>query len=219
MVIQWRKLAWGLLPLLLVLGTPLPPSTEAAETLYFLTLKRARMSAEGAGDNLLERLAEEHGEVQDDREVATSGVELGIYAAASSRYGIGVSLEVHDYAKEYDFSDNGGGLPPEQIRLETRALLYTLNGFLRFGRFLPYVGLGTGNYYVKYRERAAGVSFIDTAPQVWTVRAGFRMLFGRLGLLAEAGQIRAPLTIRSRSEQSTLELGGDYTALGISWSF
>ena len=143
----------------------------------------------------------------------------GIYTAASSRYGIGVSLEVHDYAKTYDFSDDSGSLPPEQVQLEGRSLLYTLNGFLRFGRFLPYVGLGTGNYYVKYHERNAGISFLDTAPQVWTVRAGFRMLFGRLGLLAEAGQIRAPLTIRSRSEKASLELGGDYTALGICWSF
>lgn len=219
MVIRWRQWAWGLLPLLLLLGAPLPRPAEAAETLYFLTLKRAQMSAEGAGDNLLERLAEEHGDVRDDRAVTTSGVELGIYAAASSRFGIGVSLETHEYTKEYDFSDDTGVLPPERLRLEARSLLYTLNGFLRFGRFLPYVGLGTGNYYVKYRERSAGISFIDTAPQVWTVRAGFRMLFGRLGLLAEAGQIRAPLTIRSRSEKSTLELGGDYTALGISWSF
>lgn len=218
MVIRYRHALWALL-LSLLLGALSPGQAQAAETLYFLTLKRAQMSAEGAGDNLLERLAEEHGEVQDDRAVTTSGVELGIYTAASSRFGIGVSLEVQDYAKTYDFADDSGTLPPEQMQLEARSLLYTLNGFLRFGRFLPYVGLGTGNYYVKYREREAGISFIDTAPQVWTVRAGFRMLFGRLGLLAEAGQIRAPLTIRNRSEKSILELGGDYTAFGISWSF
>ena len=45
------------------------------------------------------------------------------------------------------------------------------------------------------------------------------MVFGRLGLLLEYGQIRAPLEIRSRSDGATLELGGTYTAVGLSISF
>lgn len=196
-----------------------PGKGNAAETFYFLTLKAGEMTAENSGDTLFDRLEEESGELQGDRKVSTLGIEFDLYTAPSPIFAIGLGLETHEYSKSFSFVDFSGALPSERISIEGRTLLYTLKAYLRFGAFLPFVGVGSGNYYVKYKEKIGGASFIDAAPEVWTARVGLRMLVGRLGLLLEYGQIRAPLKIRSRSDGATLELGGTYTAVGLSVSF
>ncbi|MBI3991850.1 MAG: hypothetical protein HY342_01145 [Candidatus Lambdaproteobacteria bacterium] len=207
------------LALLLAAGLLAPPRAQATTTSYFVTLKSGVMTGEGSGDTLFRVKQAENGTLRESREVSTQGLELDFYTASTDLFGMGLALETHQYAKSFTFSDAAGALPGDRVNIEGRTLLYTLRAYLRLGLLLPFVGLGSGNYYVKYAESLNPVSFIDSAPQVWTTRYGFRMLFGRFGLLAEQGQIMAPLAVRSRADRPTLELGGRYTAFGLSYSF
>ena len=208
------------LALLLAAGALLGPApAHAGSTYYFVTLKSGVMTGEGSSDTLFRLKAAENGPRRESREVTIQGLELDFYTASTDLFGMGLALETHQYAKSYTFSDASGSLPTDRVNIEGRTLLYTLRAYLRLGLFLPFVGLGSGNYYVKYAEALNSVSFIDSAPQVWTTRYGFRMLIGRFGLLAEQGQIMAPLAVRSRADRPTLELGGRYTAFGLSYAF
>ncbi|HUJ74528.1 MAG TPA: hypothetical protein VL359_06695, partial [bacterium] len=83
----------------------------------------------------------------------------------------------------------------------------------------PFIGIGSGNYYVKYVQQQAGVSFLDSASGVFSYRGGFRLLMGRLGLLVETGQTLATLHLDAEGTPATLELGGYFTNVGLSWLF
>lgn len=205
----WLLAIWLLLPL----------SAGANQTFQFITLKSGTMTAEDSGDKLFDVKEAENGALQQTREVNIQGVEWEFFATPNDRFGLGLALETHQYAKNFRFVDESGALTSDRISINGRSLLYTLRFYFRLGPFIPFIGAGSGNYYVKYSERLSSISFIDSAPDVWTTRYGFRMLLGRFGLLVEQGQIRAPLKIRSRSDQPTLELGGNYTAFGLSWSY
>jgi hypothetical protein len=202
---------------LVALAGLLPGSALAQErTLVFLTVKQGEQQA--GGGSLFGTIAANHGPLQDSRTVTRTGIELDIYAVTRHKYGLAVGLEVMDYDKTFTFSDPNGVLPPERLRLDARSFLYTLKGFLRYGDFLPFVGIGTGTYYVSYNEQVSGLSFLDSATNVFAYRAGFRWLMaGHLGLLVEAGEISAPLRVNSNNTNSTLELGGSFWNAGLSW--
>lgn len=194
-----------------------PGATRAQEaTLYFLTVKTGEQQA--GGGTLFETLAANHGPLQESRAVIRRGMELDIYAVTRHKFGLAVGLEVMDYQKTFAFADPTGGLPTERLRLDARSFLYTLKGFLRFGDFLPFIGLGTGSYYVSYNKEVSQLSFLDSATGVLAYRAGFRwLLTRRIGLLAEAGGISAPIKVLSNGTTSTLDLGGDFYNVGLSY--
>lgn len=194
-------------------------ATESAAaqeaTLYFLTVKQGQ---EQVGGNLFNTLAANHGPLQGDKTVTQTGFSFDIYAVTRKKYGLAISLELMDYDKTFPFKDPTGTLPPEQVRLQGRSVLYSLEGFLRFGDFLPFIGIGTGTYYVSYNEQVSKLSFIDTATNVFTSRIGFRwLLVGRWGILAEVGQTSAPIQVVSNNKTSTLDLGGPFWNGGISY--
>lgn len=197
----------------------LPGAARAQEaTLFFLTAKTGEQQA--GGGSLFETLAASHGPLQDNRTVIRRGMELDIYAVTRHKFGLAVGLEVMDYEKTFAFSDPAGGLTPERLKLDGRSFLYTLKGFLRFGDFLPFIGLGTGSYYVSYNEEVSQLSFLDSATGVLAYRAGFRWLMSRrLGLLAEAGEISAPIKVLSNGTVSTLDLGGSFFNAGLSYAW
>jgi hypothetical protein len=194
-----------------------PGQAQAQErALVFLTVKQGAQQA--GGGSLFDTIAANHGALQDDRTVTRRGIELDIYAVTQHKYGLAVGLEVMDYDKTFHFADPNGVLPAERIRIDARSFLYTLKGFLRYGDFLPFIGIGTGTYYVSYNEEVSGLSFLDSANNVLAYRAGFRWLMaGRLGLLVEVGEISAPIRVNSNNTTSTLELGGSFWSAGLSY--
>ncbi|HEX9843567.1 MAG TPA: hypothetical protein VGC20_12490, partial [bacterium] len=99
-----------------------------------------------------------------------------------------------------------------------KGVLFTLKTFLRFESFMPFIGLGIGNYYLNYSESTT-LSLRDSPDEVYNARAGFRLLFGRLGLLFEGGRTHARLDVPSTSGRNSLELGGTYSNVGLSWMF
>lgn len=206
-----------MLLIVLLAAAVLPERARAQEaTLVFLTVKTGEQQA--GGGTLFDTLAANHGPLQENRTVIRRGAELDIYAVTRRKYGLAVGLELMDYDKTFTFSNPAGGLPPEYLRLQARSFLYTLKGFLRFGDFLPFVGVGSGSYYVSYSEQASRLSFVDSATNVFSYRAGFRwLLVGRLGLLVEAGEISAPIRVFSNGKSSTLDLGGSFYNAGLSY--
>lgn len=209
-------LAGALLALVALAGLSARQAQAQEHTLVFLTVKQGEQQT--GGGSLFGTLAANHGPLQDDRTVTRRGIELDLYAVTRHKYGLALGLEVMDSDKTYRFSDPNGVLPPERLRLDTRSFLYTLMGFLRYGDFLPFAGIGTGTTYVSYNEEVSGLSFLDSATNVFSYRAGFRWLMaGRLGVLVEAGEISAPIRVNSNNTTSTLDLGGSFWNAGLSW--
>lgn len=184
-------------------------------TIYFLTAKAGQQDV---GGSLFNTLAANHGPLQGSKSVTRAGFDFDIYAVTRHHYGLAVGIEVMDYNQTFKFQGPAGVQTPEQLQLQARSVLYTLKGFLRFGDFLPFIGLGTGTYYVNYNEEVSGLSFADSATNVLAYRAGFRWLMaGRWGLLVEAGEIDAPLRVVSNNTASTLSLGGGFYNVGLSY--
>jgi hypothetical protein len=185
-------------------------------TLVFLTAKTGEQQV--GGGSLFGTLAANHGSLQDSRTVTRNGFELDIYAVTPKKYGLAIGLEVMDYDKTFTFSDSTGVQTPERLRLQARSFLYTLKGYLRYGDFLPFAGIGTGTYYVSYNEEVSGLSFLDSAVNVFAYRVGFRwLMIGRIGLLVEGGEISAPIKVNSNNTTSTLDLGGMFWNAGLSY--
>ena len=202
--------------LLLALGALAPQGASAQTgTLYFLTVKRGLADASGSGENAFQLLetAGGHGPLQGPRAVETTALELDIYGVSRNSAGLGIGLEVLRYAHDFTMQDG------YRVYLRTKGVLFTFKAFLRWGDVLPFVGAGLGNYYVNYDESAAGISFRDSPDSVYNARVGLRVLLGRLGLLLEAGNTRAQLPIVTGAGPATLELGGKYGNLGLSWGF
>jgi len=184
-------------------------------TIYFLTAKAGQQDV---GGSLFKTLAANHGPLRDAKTVTREGFDFDIYAVTRHHYGLAIGIDLMDYDQTFHFQGLSGVQTPEQLRLQARSILYTLMGFLRFGDFLPFIGLGTGTYYVHYNEKVSGLSFADAAADVFAYRAGFRWLMvGRWGLLVEVGQIDAPLRVLSNNVSSTLDLGGGFYNVGLSY--
>ena len=210
-----RAGAAGLLALLLaflLLGAR--PAAAQEGTLYFLTIKNGVSDASGSGESIFGNFAQSaHGPLQGDRKVSTRGVELDIYGVSRSSVGLGIGMEVLEYNKTFILQDG------ERVNLDAKGVLFSLKTFLRLGPVFPYIGVGLGNYYVNYSQAAAAISLRDSPASVYNARAGVRILFGRLGLLLEAGQTRAQLPVQTDVGRATLELGGTYRNVGLSWVF
>lgn len=184
-------------------------------TLYFLT---AKVGQQEVGGSLFKTLAANHGPLQENQTVNRQGAELEIYAVTRHKYGLAVGLEVMEFDKTFTFFDKTGALAPEHLRLDGRSFLYSLKGFLRFGDVLPFIGIGTGSYYLSYDEKVSQLSFLDAVTPVLAYRAGVRWLVaGRWGVLAEAGEISAPLHVTTNNTRTTFELGGSFWNVGVSY--
>ena len=205
-----RALMAGLI--LLLLGALPGQGWGQAATLYFLTVKKGVSDPSGSGDTLFETLAKDHGPLQDEREVEPVSLELDIYGVSGGRFGLGIGTEVLQYD---DFISLPSG---ERVGMRVKGVLFTLKTFLRLGAFFPFVGLGIGNYYANL-DLPGGRSLRDSPDDVFNARAGLRVLLGRLGLLVEVGNTAAQLDVPSLSGPATLELGGTYTNVGLSWVF
>ncbi len=211
-----RALMAGLI--LLLLGALPGQGWGQAATLYFLTIKKGVSDPSASGDTLFETLAQDHGTLQDEREVEPVSLELDIYGVSGGRFGLGIGIEVLQYD---DFISLPSGA---RVDLRVKGVLFTLKTFLRLGAFFPFVGLGIGNYYANLDlpsgpSLPGGLSLRDSPDDVFNARAGLRVLLGRLGLLVEVGNTAAQLDVPSLSGPATLELGGTYTNVGLSWVF
>ena len=203
---------------LVVAAAALAGAAQAQEsTVFFLTAKAGQQDV---GGNLFRTLAANHGPLQENQTVSRRGFELDIYAVTRHKYGLAVGMEVMEFDKTFTFFDPSGALPQEHLRLNGRSVLYTLKAFLRFGDVLPFIGLGTGSYYLSYDEHVSRLSFLDVSTPVYSARAGLRWLVaGRWGVLAEVGQISAPIRVTTNNTKATLELGGSFWNLGLSYAW
>ena len=193
------------------------PAGAASGNLVFLTVKQGLQDAEGTGDTLFKRLERDHGKLRGDRQVTTVGLELDFYAIAGRTGGLAVGTEVSQYSQTFRFRTSDTTKTDEDLTLGGRSMLFTLKGFLRWGPVLPFIAIGSGNYYVEYHQSTEDRSLLDSAPNVVTARVGTRVLLGRWGLLLEAGATDAPLRVQTQSGVATLNLGGAYANAGISW--
>lgn len=200
----------GLALCLLVPGT----SWGQASTLYFFSVKKGLLDPTSSGDTYLEQVetAEGHGDPNDDRIAQPLSFELDIYGISSSGFGLGVGLETLGYTKAYFFSDG------EIVHIRVKGVHFTFKTFLRFGTFLPFLGLGIGNYYANISQ-SNGLSIRESPEEVYNGRVGFLWQFGRMGFLLETGTTQARVIVPAQSGNAELELGGDYTNLGLSWMF
>jgi hypothetical protein len=187
------------------------------DTLYFLTVKKGMQTP--TGDTLFTNLERDHGPLLGNRTMAPEAIDLDIYGVSSGSAGLGLGVEVNRSEKTFSFRDPGQALPPELATVRIQGVLFTLKAYLRWGIFLPFVGAGLGNYYVNYEQDVDAFAIRAAADQVYTARAGFRLLLGRLGLLLEVGNTTARVNLDTPSGPSTLELGGPFTFLGLSWVF
>jgi hypothetical protein len=194
------------------------PQARAQEaTLFFLSAKTGEQSV---GGNLFGTLAANHGPLQENKTVIREGVGLDIYAITRNHYGLAIGLELMDFDKTFTFQDPTGAKTPERLVLDARSFIYSLKGYLRWGDFLPFIGVGSGTYYVSYNEKVSRLSFLDTATNVFAYRIGFQwLLAGRWGLVGEYGQIEAPIRVISNNTTSTLDLGGEFWNVGISYAY
>jgi hypothetical protein len=206
-------LGLALLALALLAAAPRPAAAQAG-TLYFLTVKRGVQDASGSGETAFQTLESGgRGPLQGKRSVQTSAVELDIYGVSRDSAGLGIGMEVLQY--DHTFAMQNG----DRVRLRTKGVLFSFKVFLRLGDVFPFLGAGLGNYYVNYDENQSGVSFRDSPDSVYNARVGLRWLFGRLGLLLEAGNTHAQLPITTGAGPAQLELGGNYANAGLSWVF
>jgi hypothetical protein len=211
-----RTLLWLAALCVIGMGSVCPRQVQAQEaTLFFLTAKGGQQDV---GGSLFNTLQATHGHLLDSKTVDRAGFDLDIYAVTRSKFGLAIGLEVMQFAKTFSFQDPTGVQTPEQLHLDGRSFLYTLKAFARYGDFLPFFGIGTGTYYLSYNERVSKLSFLDVATDVFSYRAGFRwLLAGRWGMLAEYGEISAPLRVQTNNTTSTLQLGGTFWNAGISY--
>ena len=130
---------------------------------------------------------------------------------------MGLGVDIGQYTKTFTFSDPNHVLPSEEVTLKGASMLFTLKGYLRMGYFYPFYALGLGNYYMKYKQRYQPLYLRETLSEVYTSRVGFRSLFGRVGLLVEAGYTLARTPIEVQAGSGTLQLGGVFKTLGLFW--
>ena len=130
---------------------------------------------------------------------------------------MGLGVDVGQYSKTFVFSDPNNVLPQEEVFLKGSSLLFTLKGYLRMGYFYPFYALGVGNYYMKYQQRNQTLYLRETLSEVYTSRVGFRSLFGRVGILAEAGYTMARTQVEVQAGSGTLQMGGVFKTLGVFW--
>ncbi len=200
--------------LLAVLLLGARPAAAQDGTLYFVTIKKGVSDASRSGETIFSNFAQSaHGPLQGEHKLNTRGVELDIYSVSRSSAGLGIGMEVVEYNQSFYLQDG------EKVTLDAKGVLFSLKTFLRLGPVFPFVGVGLGNYYVNYSQAAAAISFRDSPDSVYNARVGVRILLGRLGLLLEAGDTRAKLPIQTDVGRATLELGGSYQNVGLSWVF
>ena len=221
MVARTKKagLALAILAALTLALTAAPRRAPAQGQLaYFLTLRSGVQNAEGSGDTLFEDFEAEHGPFTGTRDVETEGLEFDLITFPSQDYGVGLGIEYHQYFKVFFFQDPTGALPSSRITLKGRALLYTLKFYRRFDSFWPYLGLGTGNYFMNFSEGGM-VRFFEASTEVYHGRVGVRIPIGSWSLVLEYGRTHAPITIQTRPNLPVLELGGTYRSVGIGVEF
>ena len=204
----------------LVLGgllTALPATVSAQGVLYFLSLRKGIQTP--SGDNAFNEWERNHGALQNGREVHTTGVEMDVFSVSESGFGLGLGLEVHNYEKTFNFEDKNGVLPPEQVYISGNGVLFSLKTYFRFGDFLPYLGAGLGNYYLRFREQQSGLNSSQSVDEVYAFKVGARYTLGKFGMLVEAGSISALTNITLRTGKTTLQAGGSYYLYGLSYLF
>ncbi|MEE8435109.1 MAG: hypothetical protein V3S64_10020, partial [bacterium] len=78
---------------------------------------------------------------------------------------------------------------------------------------------GIGNYYINLGQ-SSGLSLRLSPKNVFNFRGGIFVLLNRhWGLVLEAGQTSAEVDVPTATGSKTLELGGSYANLGISFVF
>ena len=195
------------------------PSRARAQldTIHFLTLKTGYQTP--SGDNIFEKLENEYGELQEDRKMKTTGIELDIYGASRGITGMGLGVDIHTYQKTFHFRDPDGIKPEENLFLKGFGVMFTFKAYLRLNYFYPFIGGGLGNYYVNYRQEKNPFLIRETLPEVYTFRTGFRSLLGRFGVLFEGGYTKATAQVKTPVGSGTLEMGGVFYNLGLSWLY
>jgi hypothetical protein len=202
----------GLLPLALALGAG--EAWGQTGTAYFLTVKKGSLDPSSSGDTFISEIetTQGHGALVGDRVSQPFSIQFDIYGVSASRVGLDIGLEVLGYNKSFVFADG------ERVYITVKGMHFTFNTLARLGAFMPFLGFGIGNYYVTL-EQSSGLNLRTSPDEVYTAHAGFRVMAGRMGILLEVGITSALADIPGLSGDATLELGGTYTNLGLSWLF
>lgn len=202
----------GLLPLSLTLGAG--EAWGQTGTAYFITVKKGSLDASSSGDTFISEIetTQGHGDLVGDRISQPFSIQFDIYGVSASRVGLDIGLELLGYNKSFIFADG------ERVYITVKGMHFTFNTLARLGAFMPYIGFGIGNYYVNLVQ-SSGLDLRTSPEEVYNAHAGFRVMAGRLGILVEVGITSALTEIPGLSGDATLELGGTYTNLGLSWLF
>ena len=202
----------GLLSLALALGAG--ETWGQTGTAYFLSVKKGSLDSSTSGDTYISQIetTQGHGALVGDRVSQPFSIQADIYGVSASRVGLDISLEVLGYNKSFTFADG------ERVFITVKGMHFTFNTLARLGMFMPYIGFGIGNYYVNL-EQSSGLNLRTSPEDVYNAHAGFRVMMGRMGILLEVGATSAMVDIPGLSGDATLELGGTYTNLGVSWLF
>ncbi|MDH4122313.1 MAG: hypothetical protein OEV94_11460 [Deltaproteobacteria bacterium] len=210
-----RPRPWTLaVPLLLALLTAAGPALGAGSE-FLLTYKRVILN--GDGDSISGKWKAEHGNPLGGRDMRPGMVELEYRFFHQDKAGTALTLELSDFSHTFRLVDPTLVLPSETVNLKARLLLYSFKGYTRWGSVLPFFSLGSGAYYVTYSEQTTGNKFLASAPQVFSMRAGFHWMWGSLGMAAEAGYLYASVPVITRPDRASLELGGTWAAWGVTW--
>jgi len=203
--------------LLVMLWVVIPQQADAQGALYFLSLRKGIQTA--SGDGAFDQWEQNHGELQNGRQVNTNGVEMDVFSISESGFGLGLGVEVHQYEKTFNFEDSSGVLPPEQVYIAGHGVIFSLKTYFRLGEFLPYLGAGLGNYYIKFREQQSNLNSSQSIDEVYAFKAGARYTIGKFGMLIETGSISALTNITLKDGKTTIQAGGTYNLFGLSYLF
>lgn len=214
--IRTRLAVLAMLGILAGLSTAFPTAALAQTgNLYFFTVKGGSLDTSSTGDQYFDYITntEGHGALLNNRKVQTINFEQDIYGISGNGVGLGVGLELLRYNKQFVFQDG------ERLNTVVKGIHFTIKTYLRLGGYFPFLGAGIGNYYVNM-DRSSGLSLRSSPSDVYNLRVGLFHLLGRhWGLLLEAGQTSAQLDVPVAGGTQTLELGGSYTNLGLSYVF
>lgn len=171
----------------------------------------------GSADSYLSTLADEHGALNENREVSPKVLSFDFYKTSGS-FASGFGLEVHSYSKSYSFENDSSS-----VNISAVGLLYGLNFYYRGDFWYPFIGFGTGNYSAKVQEQlttGSSTTYGTVFGQVdkpFFYKFGMRIPLNGMGIVLTQQYISADLKVAT--ENKSLSLGGTASFVGFYYAF
>lgn len=187
---------------------------------YFMSIQSGvQNTGLSTNDDYLEKLAEDHGNVNEDRIANPLVVTLEFYRGYGS-VGAGFTLESHRYAKKYSFPDESS------VHVAASGVIYSFNFHYLGDIFMPFLGFGSGTYTADISERLMPSTSSESRTRARVRASNPTSLLGKIGMRIPLGYcgfiltwytISAPVTVPT--EKRSFELGGDANLLGVYCGF